>query len=126
MNDLFIVKDRIAEALAYRSMSASELADKSGLNKSTVFRYLKGDRIPRAEAVEKMATALNVDPSFLIGYNVPMIPSETSVDFAVINENQELVLLIEQLPESDKQALKGIVEALLDKSNEAKDADTQV
>lgn len=126
MNDLYIIKDRLNEALKARDMTPQQLADKSGLYFTTIYRYLNGDRIPKTDSIEKMALALRVSPAWLLGYDVPMSPSETSVDFAVINENQELVLLIEQLPESDKQALKGIVEALLAKSKEAKDADTQV
>lgn len=121
MKDLYIIKDRLNEALEYRNINASQLADKSGLNKSTISRYLNGERLPRTDAIEKMATALHVSPSWLIGYNVPMIEE---VDY--LAEVEEKKILIERLSPENKQKLAEFIEFLLSRQKEVEDGKSEV
>ena len=72
MDNLYIIKDRLNEAMRLRGMNLSELAERSGLNKSSVSRYLSGNMIPRSNAIEKMAIALTVSPTWVLGYDVTM------------------------------------------------------
>lgn len=72
MNNLYIIKERLLEAMRVRGMNATELASKSGLAKSSVSRYLSGENIPRSIAIGKMAKALNVSPAWILGYNLTM------------------------------------------------------
>ena len=121
MNELYIIKDRLNEALQYRNYNASQLAEKSGLNKSTISRYLNGERIPRSDAIEKMASALNVNPAWLIGYNVPMIEA---VDYlAEVSENKAL---IEKLTPANPKRLVEYIEFLLSKQKEGEDDKSEV
>lgn len=115
MKDLYIIKDRLNEALKAREMTPQQLADKSGLYFTSIYRYLNGERIPKTDSIEKMATALNVSPSWLLGYDVPM-----SSD--IVLETDELTLLIEKLSPQEKATLKTIVETLVRKSEEVKKA----
>lgn len=57
------IKERLDLALKVRGMTAAELAAKSGLNRSSVSRYLSGENIPRSPAIGKMAEALGVEPT---------------------------------------------------------------
>ena len=63
------VSDRIRAQMNLCGLSYGELAEKSGLAKSAVHRYATGqtDKIP-TEALEKLAPALGVTPSYLIGW----------------------------------------------------------
>lgn len=72
MNNLYIIKDRLNEAMKLRGMNITELAELSGLNKSTVSRYLSGTCIPRTPQIGTMAKALSVSPAWLLGYDVNM------------------------------------------------------
>lgn len=94
MNNLYIIKDRLNEALALRGMNITELATKSGLNKSSVSRYLSGQMIPRSIAIGKMATALGVSPTWVLGYDVTMDGKEIRhIDLGQLTEvNQEKLL----------------------------------
>lgn len=69
---MYLIKDRIREALNIRGMTAAELARLSGIDKGSVSRYLKGDIIPKQSKIGAMARALNVSPSWLLGYDVSM------------------------------------------------------
>ena len=63
------VSERIRNQMQKLGLSYGELADKSGLAKSAVHRYATGqtDKIP-TEALEKLARALGVTPTYLTGW----------------------------------------------------------
>ena len=105
MDNLYIIKDRLNEALQKRKMTAAELAIKTGINKSSISRYLSGENIPRSLAIGKMAKALDVNPAWVLGY-------EVSMDNAV--EAEAEVISLENLSEINKEKIKAYYQALLD------------
>lgn len=66
------VADRLKEALSLRKMTQAELADKSGINFSTISSYVSGRFEPKRTPLMKLATALRVSPTWLAGFDVPM------------------------------------------------------
>ena len=105
MDNLYIIKDRLNEALQMRKMTAAELAIKTGINKSSISRYLSGENLPRSLAIGKMAKALDVNPAWVLGY-------EVSMDNAV--EAEAEVISLENLSEINKEKIKSYYQALLD------------
>lgn len=74
-------------------MTAAELSAKSGLAKSSVSRYLSGENIPRSIAIGKMATALNVSPAWILGYNLTIDGKEIpTIDVEKLNEDNKAKL----------------------------------
>ncbi len=63
------VSDRIRAQMDSHGLSYGELALRTGLTKSAVHRYATGqtDKVP-TEALEKLARALGVTPSYLTGW----------------------------------------------------------
>lgn len=108
MDNLYIIKDRLIEAMNLRNMTASDLAKKSGLNKSSISRYLTGENVPRSIAIGKMSSALNVSPAWVLGYDVPM---ESSID------QEEVKIDVNQLSETNRARLYAYYEALKDSQN---------
>lgn len=108
MNNLYIIKDRLNEAMRLRDMNLTELAEKTGLNKSTVSRYLKGAVIPRTAAIGKMAQALGVSPAWILGYDVSMSGKELPK------------IEIQRLNEENKARLLAYYQALIDSQGERK------
>ena len=53
------------------SMSATQLAEIIGMSKQTISAYTTGVRSPKRPAINAMATALGVNPLWLMGYDVP-------------------------------------------------------
>ena len=90
MNNLYIIKDRLNEAMRLRGLNITELAALTGLNKSTVSRYLSGAVIPRSAQIGKMAQVLDVSPAWVLGYDVSMKGEDLPViDIHKLNaENQ--------------------------------------
>lgn len=89
MDNIYIIKDRLNEALRLRQMTAADLAKLTGLNKSSVSRYLSGSSIPRSLAIGKMAQALHVSPAWVLGYNVPMETEEPAPTIDIYRLNKE-------------------------------------
>lgn len=98
------IRERIKKALEVREMMPVDLARKSGINKGSISKYLKGDVIPKQSAIGAMAEALHVLPSWLMGYDVPMeavTPEVTTID-------------ISKLSEENKKRLEAYYQALID------------
>ena len=107
MDSLYIIKDRLNEALIARKITRNELADKCGINKGTISRYLRGETIPRSFAIGRIAKALNVNPAWILGYDVPMegdsVPIEINVELLTTTNQQKLLAYYEGLLDSQKE-----------------------
>ena len=66
-----LTSDRLNEAIAEARMSPQELSDKSGINKSSVSHYRNGTHKPGNISAGKMGEILNVNPLWLMGFDVP-------------------------------------------------------
>ncbi len=64
--------DRLKTALDLRGMKQSELADKAGLDKTSITSYLKGRYKANAKSLYALSKALNVSEAWLMGLDVPM------------------------------------------------------
>lgn len=64
------LKDRLAEGLALRGMRATDLAEKTGINKTTISYYMNGKTVPRSSRLYLIARALDVSEAWLLGYDV--------------------------------------------------------
>lgn len=109
MCNLYIIKFRLLEAMKIRGITATELSKKSGLNKSSVSRYLSGETIPRSLAIGKMASALNVNPAWVLGYDVSMDPDVPPIHIE-----------IEKLSKPNLERLLAYYQALIDSQGGSK------
>lgn len=104
---MYMIKDRIKEALEIRDMLPVDLARKSGINKGSISRYLKGEMIPKQSKIVDMARALNVSPAWLLGYDTPMEGTGDEVVFAKELDTSKL-------SNENYKKLLGYYQALLD------------
>ncbi len=103
MDNLYIIKDRLNEAMQKREITAAELSKRTGLNKSSLSRYLSGENIPRSLAIGKIATALRVNPAWILGYDVPMEEGVPPIH-----------LELDKLTDTNKEKLLAYYQALID------------
>jgi transcriptional regulator with XRE-family HTH domain len=64
--------ERIKELLQHLKISQSDFCRKTGINKSALSNYLKGDRAPRQDQLDKIAQTFEINPAWLMGYDVDM------------------------------------------------------
>ena len=65
--------ERLKYALKYRGMKQSELALKLKVNKSLITMYIQGYCKPKADNLFIIADLLDINPRWLIGYDVSML-----------------------------------------------------
>lgn len=64
---------RLKMALERKGMIAQELADTTGIHKSSISQYINGSHAPSNLSAGKMAEVLGVNPVWLMGFDAPMI-----------------------------------------------------
>lgn len=82
-------------------MSADKLAEILGKDRSTIFRYEKGDieNLP-LDILQPIADALNTTPSYLMGWD----NKKSSPDEIKLTEGEKMLLdLFRQVPEEQQQ-----------------------
>lgn len=61
--------DRLRESLKRSGMKQIDLSRRSGVDRSDISHYLRGDYLPKLDRVERIAAALGVSVSYLAGYS---------------------------------------------------------
>lgn len=64
--------ERLQFALEYRNISQNQLARETDINVSLINRYVKGVVVPKNDTIFILANALNVNPIWLMGFDVPI------------------------------------------------------
>lgn len=111
---------RISKAMAIRGMRQYELCEKTKIPKSAISQYISGSFEPKQDRVFLIAQALNVDPVWLMGYDVPMEKKENQVEKKTsptemqLSEGEKLMLeLFRRIPEDRQQAALDLLRAAL-------------
>lgn len=109
---------RLSYILSIRKMTAQELANKSGVGKSSISHYINGNNEPHNRNAGAMADVLHCDPRWLMGFDVPMEIKELTgypdIDFEDENERniQKLLEYAQLLNASGIEKLKERAEEL--------------
>ena len=101
LNRIATTSQRLRIAMDMEHKRQVDLVALTGLNKSTISRYCSGDAEPKADAINKLATALDVAEMWLWGYDVPMERSE------VQKKNDQLVKLVTRM-RSDSEFMNAV------------------
>ena len=111
---------RIRKALSIRNMTQTELCTKAKISKSTLSEYLSGKYEPKNDKVFILAQALNVDPVWLMGFDVPMEKKEEpekqkdSPTELQLNEGEKMLLdLFNRVPKDQQQLVLQMIRAAL-------------
>ena len=95
---------RLAKALAIRGMKQHELCEKTKIPKSAISQYLSGLFEPKQDRLHIIAQALDVDPVWLMGFDVPMEKGkENSPSEPVLTEGEKKMLELFRLIPKDRQ-----------------------
>lgn len=73
MRDTFA--NRFKEALEIRKVTPADVSKATGISKSSLSEYLKGEYSPKQDKIFSIGRYLNVDFGWLMGADTDMIPS---------------------------------------------------
>lgn len=109
---------RIAQALSTKGMKQSELCKRAKVPKSSLSLYLSGAYEPRQDRIYEMATVLDVDPVWLMGYDVPMEREEKNIstnELQLTDGEKMLLDLFNQVPKENQQMVLDMIRIALKK-----------
>ena len=101
---------RLQLALSNANMKPQELADKSGVNKSSISQYINGSHAPSNISSGKMGKILNVEPMWLMGFDVEMrkeLSSKSAKNDMIFLEKFSI------LNERDKKIVMSMIDSML-------------
>ena len=106
---------RLAQALSLRGMKQADLCSKTGIPKSAMSQYISGAFEPKQDRLSIIAQALDVDPVWLMGYDVPMErEKENSPAKIELSEGEKILLdLFNRVPEDRQQLVLQMIRAAL-------------
>ena len=103
MDDLnMTIANRINMALEFRGMTAADLSRRTGIDETSLSNYRKGKYAPRQDRIYLISQALNVKPSWLMGFDA----DPTAADTAITD-------LFEKLPEEQQRQVLDYIRFLL-------------
>ena len=74
-NEIFA--KRLSQALTENGLKPVYLANKTGIDKSSISHYLAGNYEPKSSKLLRIAEVLNVSETWLMGYDVPKEPRDS-------------------------------------------------
>ena len=91
---------RMREALERAEISAKDLSIKSEVPEASISQYVNGHHKPSNISAGRMAEYLNVNPLWLMGFDVPMeAEPEKKYEYYLNEETKELVDFLHSHPE---------------------------
>lgn len=94
---------RLAEMMAYFNINQSDIVERTGVPKSSLSLWVNGKRTPGQKQLAMLSEPFNINPAWLMGYDVPMRADEISrrelynCDAKLIRPSRE-----ELMPKDDK------------------------
>ena len=110
------IGSRIKNRRKYLKMSAEELGKRLGKDRSTIYRYEKGDieNLP-LDILEPIAKALETTPQYLMGWDEKMKKSASNDGSGISKAKMQLLALAENCSEEDAERLLQVMELILGK-----------
>lgn len=96
---MYEINQRIREEMAKQGLNNTDLARMSGLNRSSISRYVSDTIEPKQNAIGAIAKALKVSPSYLLGFG---------------DDKTAPIIDLDRLTDANKLKLQAYYQALLD------------
>lgn len=119
-DDLVPFSTRLLEALKQRGVSQWGLARLSGIGNTTINNYCHGTSEPVISFLIRIAKALNINPMWLCGFDVPMelenCVSVSSQEAQAVDESDELKTLVKACQKNPRvlSTLSALTDSLME------------
>lgn len=90
-------QERLVKAMNLNNFSQSDLVRLTGISKSLISKYVTGAREPKVDKIKLLSDALNIDPIWLIGYDVPM-------ERRIFNKNEKNSIIEKEIIVNDSSS----------------------
>lgn len=113
------ISNRIKKALEIRNMKQVDLVEKTGIGKSSISTYISGEYEPKQKNIYKLAKALEVSESWLMGNDVPMDRNSNSDDSEFPMKIRSAARDMMDLSDADQELAINMIHSLAMKGRKA-------
>lgn len=107
MNDISeSFSTRLDKAMKLRNMKSVELHEKTGISESLISKYLSGNALARQNKIFALSKALDVNPAWLMGYDVPITDNTRTVEIPILRTINPNITLLDKTNIKDYTTLK--------------------
>lgn len=114
---MYSIRERLIQTMSLRGLRQADIIERTGMSSSTISQYISGRNEPKRKAIAILAEALDVNPSWLMGLDVPM---ERSDAMQVTKAEQDLINLFRQLDSEDRVKIMERIAVFLEADKYAK------
>ena len=119
---MYEFKDRLKYAMNFRNKKAIDIANALNINRGIISQYINGNYKPNQSRLYEIANYLNVNPAWLLGFDVAMedntldvkqnieLDSKHRLDSIIMDKSKELT-------DEDKQKLINLIDTIFDKES---------
>lgn len=105
------IRNRIKEGMKMRKINAAQLAKVSGVSEASISNYLNDKVKPKTNNIQKLASALEVNEAWLMGYDV-----DPDADYDGVFKSDEVQNIKQEFSENYGRLYKNIIRKILDDS----------
>lgn len=109
--------ERLKKVISEKGVKQVELIERTGISKGALSSYISGRYEPKQDNLYRLAKALDVNPAWLMGLDVPMEPAATSSPAALANslrkDEQDLLSYYNLLDAEDRAEVRGYAKGLV-------------
>ena len=103
------IRNRIKEGMKMRKINAAQLAKMSGVSEASISNYLNDKVKPKTNNIQKLASALEVNEAWLMGYDV-----DPDADYDGVFKSDEVQISKQDTSENYGRLYKNIIRKLMD------------
>lgn len=104
---------RLRAYRALNNMTLNDVEKVTSIPAQTINRYELGQRAPKLDIAVQIADALNVNPLWLQGYDVPMDAEKAPASVVEDERVREFISLFSQLSESQQKMIVAQIKGIL-------------
>lgn len=105
------IRNRIKEGMRMRKINAAQLAKLSGVSEASISNYLNDKVKPKTNNIQKLASAIEVNEAWLMGYDV-----DPDADYDGVFKSDEIQNSKLESSENYGRLYKNIIRKILDDS----------
>ena len=105
------IRNRIKEGMKMRKINAAQLAKISGVSEASISNYLNDKVKPKTNNIQKLASAIEVNEAWLMGYDV-----DPDADYDGVFKSDEVQNSKQDTSENYGRLYKNIIRKILDDS----------
>lgn len=97
---------RLDKAMKLRNIKSVELHEKTGISESLLSKYLSGNALARQKKIFALSKALDVNPAWLMGYDVPISDNTRTIEIPILRTINPNISLLDKTNIKDYTTLK--------------------